>query len=111
KLTMERVDEAVRRVLAVKARRGLFGRRPPLEPAMVGNPHHLRIAREIAERAITVVSARPGALPIAADARVAVISGSDEFVTGMQLARGAAAEIHLPTHPDPATRARVIAAG
>ena len=119
-LPMARVDEAVRRVLSVKARRGIIplpGTIPSFQKAdaaaiaAVGNPHHRRVAREIAKRAITLVWNRAGALPCtpAAAARLVVMSASDDFLAEMRAVRPGSIEIHLPNKPDDAARGRVAA--
>lgn len=118
-LPMWRVDEAVRRVLSVKMRRGILAT-PGAAPfpaadaaaiAAVGNPHHKRVAREIARRAITLVWNRANALPAtaAAAARLVVMSASDDFLAEMRTVRPGSIEIHLPTKPDEAARGRVAA--
>lgn len=109
-LSMERVDEAVRRILTIKAKRGLFGAMaPPVAMAAVGSPHHRKIAREIARRAITVVT-NDGALPLGQSTKkLAVVSASDEFLAQLRAVRRGAIEIHLPQRPDAAARRRVVA--
>ena len=115
-LPMARLDEAVRRVLAVKMRRGIIGSVPFHTPdaaaiAAVGNPHHKRVAREIAKRAITLVWNKQNALPCtaAAAARLVVMSASDDFLAEMRAVRPGSIEIHLPNKPDDAARGRVAA--
>lgn len=114
-LPLARVDEAVRRVLSVKMRRGVIGTVPFAEDpgalAAVGNPHHRRVAREIARRAITLVWNRGGALPCTAAAapRLVVMSANDDFLAQMRAVRPGAIEIHLPNRPDAAARGRVAA--
>lgn len=119
-LPQARVDEAVRRVLAVKMRRGVIGTIPlgahsvsadPGAMASVGNPHHRRVAREIAKRAITLVWNRGAALPCTAAAapRLVVMSASDDFLAEMRAVRPGAIEVHLPNKPDEAARGRVSA--
>ncbi len=108
-LPMERVDEAVRRILMIKAKRGVLGAMAPsIEIASVGNPHHKKVAREIARRAITVV-ANDGALPLPVEKKLAVVSATDEFLAQLRGVRKGAIEVHLPQRPDAAARARVVA--
>jgi beta-N-acetylhexosaminidase len=114
-LPLARVDEAVRRVLAVKMRRGVLSPKSPLASsaalACVGSPHHRRVAREIARRAITEVWNHGQALPCSAAAapRLVVMSANDDFLGAMRAVRPGGVEIHLPTRPDEAARARVAA--
>ena len=114
-LPMTRVDEAVRRVLSVKARRGILGDAAAsgaaAARASVGNPHHKKVAREIARRAITLVWNRGDALPCSPSAapRLVVMSSSDDFLAELRGVRSGSVEIHLPNKPDAAARARVSA--
>jgi beta-N-acetylhexosaminidase len=110
RLPVARVDEAVRRTLSIKMRRGLFGERPPEDLEVVGNPHHLRIAKEIAEKAITVIANRDGALPATAQAapKLVVLSSSDDFLAAMRSARPGSVEVHLPARPDAAAVTRIL---
>lgn len=67
-LTPERLDEAVTRILALKAAVGLCRDEadPKLETAetVVGCAEHQQWAREIADQAITLVKEEPGVLPL-----------------------------------------------
>jgi beta-N-acetylhexosaminidase len=74
-----RLNEAVRRVLTVKARRGILtAPLPDPERAnkIVGHPHHRAIAAEIARRAVTVVGSRELA-PVGRNQPVMVIGPRD----------------------------------
>jgi len=58
RITMDRLDQSVRRVLALKEQAGLFRRREvPLDsiPTMVGLEANTRIAKDVAARALTLV--------------------------------------------------------
>lgn len=62
-----RLNEAVRRILTIKLRRGILTTRPPDPEAVnriVGHPHHKEIAREIARRSITVLNNDKGYIPL-----------------------------------------------
>ena len=66
-LSRKRLDEAVKRILALKAHAGLWKR--PAIPSKEGLsclrcPEHLAAAREIAERSITLVKDREQCLPL-----------------------------------------------
>lgn len=67
-ITLERLDEAVARVLGLKAALNLHQSRPmpTVEEARkaVGCPEHLAWARECADQSITLVKEEPGVLPI-----------------------------------------------
>ncbi len=71
RLSERRIDESVRRILALKARYGLAqAQRGPL--AAVGTPAHEALARRASAAAITVANGR--GLPLAAGQRALVIS-------------------------------------
>ena len=81
RLTEARIDESVRRILEAKSR-------VPLMPAsddeifrVVDSEESRTMAGEIARRCITLVREEAGALPIAKDARVVIVSVS-EFPEG-----------------------------
>lgn len=67
-ITMERLDEAVTRILALKASLGLHKPMPPLseEKAMriIGSEQHRAWSAECADKAITLVKEQKGVLPI-----------------------------------------------
>ncbi|AJP71646.1 glycoside hydrolase family 3 N-terminal domain-containing protein [Sphingomonas hengshuiensis] len=86
---MARLDQAVRRVLAVKARLGLFDdpfRRadPRREKAVVLSKPHRTLAREVARRSMVLLKNDGDLLPLAKDRRVALIgpfaSGQHDLV-------------------------------
>ncbi len=67
-ITEDRLDEAVARILALKAALGLHLNKPTptLEyaKAVVGCPEHIRWATECADKAITLVKEQKGILPL-----------------------------------------------
>ncbi len=67
-ITLQRLDEAVTRILATKAALGLHKPQSPLEPEeatrAIGRPQFIRWAAECADKAITLVKEEPGVLPI-----------------------------------------------
>ena len=74
---MARIDDAVRRILRVKARAGLFScprpseRRGPVEGAGVGDPVHRKLARRAVRRSLVLLK-NDGVLPLRRDAKVLV---------------------------------------
>jgi beta-N-acetylhexosaminidase len=67
-----RIDASVRRILAAKERAGI-ARSAAVDPnrlaALVGSPQHQALAREVAERSITLVRDDRGLVPLPAAAR------------------------------------------
>ncbi len=88
RLPMDVVDEAVRRVLRVKARAGLFDdpyrncRAPGREAATLLAPAHRRLAREAAQRSVVLLKNDGGpngsgpVLPLSRDVRSLAVIGS-----------------------------------
>lgn len=76
-LTEERLEEAVKRVLALKAAMGLYKETsmPSVEEAkeIVGCREHKKWARECAEKAITLVKEEKGVLPLKTGKRILYI--------------------------------------
>ena len=81
-IPMARLDDAVRRILRVKFKAGLFDRtRPPLEGHFdrLGAPEHRALAREAVRKSLVLLK-NDGVLPIRADARVLVAGdGADDI--------------------------------
>jgi beta-glucosidase len=78
---MSRVDDAVRRVLRVKIRAGLFDAPPPDASAIaqVGSAEHRAIARRAVRESMVLLKNEGGLLPLAKTARVHVAGpGGDD---------------------------------
>lgn len=81
KLPMARVDDAVRRILRVKVKLGLFDPARPLEdrPNLLGTPEHRALAREAAAKSLVLLK-NDGVLPLKATASVLVAGpGADSI--------------------------------
>jgi beta-glucosidase len=80
-LPMARVDDAVRRILRVKAKLGLFDPARPLEgkAGVLGSPEHRAIAREAVAKSLVLLK-NQGVLPLKASANVLVAGpGADSM--------------------------------
>lgn len=70
-ITPQRLDEAVTRILAVKAALGLHRPQPPIDlqaaRSVVGCAEHKQWALECADQAITLVKEEPGVLPLSTE--------------------------------------------
>ncbi len=76
-----RLDDAVRRILRVKAKMGLFEAARPYEgrEGVIGAPEHRAIAREAVRKSLVLLK-NDGVLPIRSSARVLVAgSGADDI--------------------------------
>ena len=80
-IPMARLDEAVRRVLRVKLRMGLFERGRPssrplaLQPTLLGSPDHRALARQAVRESLVLLSNRDGILPL--DPRSIILVAGD----------------------------------
>ena len=79
RLTEQRIDESVARILAVKHARGIVDA-PLVDPenidTVVGIPDHLAAAQDISDRSITLVE-NDGVLPLATDDGAVLVTGAD----------------------------------
>ncbi len=76
-IPMARIDDAVRRILTVKHRYGLFERPRPAErpwsrPGVLGAPEHRAIAREAVRKSLVLLEDRRGLLPLDRSAGILV---------------------------------------
>ncbi|MGH3097643.1 MAG: glycoside hydrolase family 3 protein [Streptosporangiales bacterium] len=80
KLSEQRIDESVARVLRLKYAHGLF-EQPYVDETevikSVGTGRHTRSADRISDRGVTLVRDDAGAVPVAGDERVVVTGGAD----------------------------------
>lgn len=80
RLSRQRLEASVRRILTWKAELGLLDDVPAVSDAPddeVGTEAHRELAREVAGNAITAVEAACGVLPVSRDQRVAVVGPAD----------------------------------
>lgn len=85
-IPMERLDEAVRRILTVKLRAGLFEAGPPSsrplagEFKLLGAPEHRAVARQAVRESLVLLKNANGVLPIKPKSRVLVAGdGADNI--------------------------------
>jgi beta-glucosidase len=81
-LPQSRIDDAVRRILRVKIRAGLFEAAPPDASgvAAVGSAEHRAIARRAVRESLVLLKNDSGLLPLPKDARVIVAgAGADDL--------------------------------
>ncbi|WP_436502171.1 glycoside hydrolase family 3 protein [Actinokineospora sp. HUAS TT18] len=80
RLTEERIDESVRRIVELKWKRGILAR--PLVnvervPALVGTPEHLAAVQRLTDRTVTVLNNDNGLLPVRSPATALVVGVGD----------------------------------
>ena len=81
-IPMSRLNDAVRRILRVKAKLGLFGPRTVLrrDHESLGAPSHLEIAREAVAKSLVLLKNENGALPVHPGAHVLITGpGADDM--------------------------------
>jgi beta-glucosidase len=82
-----RIDDAVRRILRVKARMGLLGPVPPaVGPALdvIGSPAHRAVARECVRRSLVLLKNERQALPFKKDLKRLLVCGAAADDLGVQ---------------------------
>lgn len=102
RISKERLDRSVRRILVAKARRGLFSQELlPVDTALkkLGQGEHRAVVDEIAERAITVVKNEGAVLPLAKDVNVLIASSEPRFASELSRLHGRATSIRLSPSP------------
>lgn len=79
-IPVSRLDEAVRRILRVKVKTGVFQDRRPVEGELshLGSPSHRALAREAVRKSLVLLK-NNGALPIRGDARILVAGNADDI--------------------------------
>ena len=81
-LPMSRIDDAVRRILRVKAKLGLLGSKPVHrgDSTQLGAPEHLALAREAAAKSLVLLKNNDGILPLRPGSQVLVTGqGADNM--------------------------------
>ena len=85
-ISMERLDDAVRRILRVKVRAGLFEKPKPSDRPMagdtslLGSPDHRAVARDAVRKSLVLLKNNGGLLPLDAGMNVLVIGdGADNI--------------------------------
>ena len=80
-IPMARLDEAVRRILRVKVKTGLFNDSRPVEGHIneLGSPAHRALAREAVRKSLVLLKNEGSVLPIRSGARVLVAGHADDI--------------------------------
>jgi beta-N-acetylhexosaminidase len=97
RISRDRLDVSVRRILAAKARAGESRPDPDRIFRIVDSPDHRAVAEQIAARSLTLVREEPGALPLARTARVLeLVVGDVEKGLGADLNRALKTRLENP---------------
>ncbi|MDX1601356.1 MAG: glycoside hydrolase family 3 N-terminal domain-containing protein, partial [Anaerolineales bacterium] len=83
---LKRVDDAVRRILTVKAELGLFQRKAEEEPppTILGSDEHRRLAREAVRKSLVLLKNQDRTLPLAKDVDHVIVAGAAADSVGLQ---------------------------
>jgi beta-glucosidase len=83
---LERIDDAVRRILATKFELGLFERKTNDEPRIdvVGSTEHRQLAREAVRKSLVLLKNERNTLPIAKDTSQIIVAGAAGNNIGLQ---------------------------
>ncbi len=86
-VSMERIDDAVRRILTVKFELGLFERGLPDDSLLdlVGSDEHRALARDAVRQSLVLLQNENGALPLDKEAPVIFVAGEAADDVGTQL--------------------------
>jgi beta-glucosidase len=86
RVPQSRIDDAVRRILTIKLKSGLFERpfADPVLTALVGTAEHRAVARECVRQSLVLLKNENHALPLAKTAKRLVIAGRGANDLGMQ---------------------------
>lgn len=103
-LPQERLDDAVRRILEVKLRRGLFTALPPRAERLAALGSRREVADRIARAGVTLLRAQPGLFPLPHGQRVGLITAEPSLAAALAR-RVAALEVEeVPALPAPEAR-------
>jgi beta-glucosidase len=85
-IPITRIDDAVRRILTVKAELGLFQRTAGQEPpvAVVGSEEHRRLAREAVRKSLVLLKNENRALPVGRGVAHILVGGAAADDVGLQ---------------------------
>jgi beta-glucosidase len=86
KVSPQRIDDAVRRILTVKFQMGLFENRPadPVFTASIGSADHRRVARECVRQSLVLLKNENNVLPLSKKLKRIVVVGKAAEDLGMQ---------------------------
>lgn len=87
RIPMERLDDAVRRILRAKVNSGIFDKpKPSLRPlagneALLGSDEHRNIAREAVRKSMVLLKNNDGTLPLSPSANIHVVGAGADSIT------------------------------
>lgn len=103
-LPRARLDDAVRRILEVKVRRGLFTAQPPREERLAALGTRREVAARIARAGVTLLRAQPGVFPLPAGQRVGLVTAEPALAQALSKRLPGVAVLEVPAYPKPEQR-------
>jgi beta-N-acetylhexosaminidase len=102
-----RLEQAVRRILVAKLRRGLFRPPPLLEERLASPPSagNEEVAHLIARASVTLLRNQQDTLPLSRTARIAVITAEPSLGEALQARAPHVTVLHVPAYPSASRRA------
>jgi beta-N-acetylhexosaminidase len=104
KIATARLDEAVRRIVSVKLKRGLFDAPEPLDARMKRLGTRRDIAQRIAQESVTLLKSDPKVFPLRPRKRIAVITAEGSLGSAVQRRSPRAQVMVVPAYPTPEQR-------
>ncbi len=98
-LPAERLDEAVRRILSLKQKRGIFEPPPPLEQRLKELGSGRAVSALIAAGAVTLLRAGPGQFPLPKSASIAVVTAEPSLAKAILARVPSAQTLVVPMYP------------
>lgn len=103
-LPRARLDDAVRRILEVKVRRGLFTPLPPREERLAALGTRREVAARIARAGVTLLRAQPGLFPLPEGRRVALVTAEPALAQALSKRLAGVEVLEVPAYPKPEQR-------
>jgi beta-N-acetylhexosaminidase len=103
-LPRARLDDAVRRILSAKVRRGLFTPLPPRAERLAALGTRREVAERIARAGVTLLRAQPGLFPLAPERRVGLVTAEPSLAAALRRRLPDLEVLEVPAMPRPEDR-------
>jgi beta-N-acetylhexosaminidase len=98
-ISAAQLDQAVRRILTLKARRGVFEPLPPLAERLAELGQGRAVATQIAQDAVTLLRTDPAFFPLPRNARIAVVTAEASLFTAIAQREPGTTGLVVPVYP------------
>ncbi len=103
-ISSARLDQAVDRILKLKAKRGVFGAPLALADRLSSLGKERQVADDIAKSAVTLLRAKAGLFPLPENSKLAVVTAEKQLVDRLAETRAVVGSLVIPTFPKDAQR-------